>query len=102
MTNRRKRMSHDEWIVIIEAQKTSGLPLDEYCKQHDLGKASFLYHRSRVRKTDESRDSKAGFTEIQTYGSGLRLKGPGGAWTLELDPGFDPQVLRRFLGALEP
>jgi len=101
MTTRRKRMNHAQWRGHIEAQQDSGLSMEAYCRTHDLGVASFQHHRSRMRR-DASAAPSCGFTELRPVGCALRLHGAGGAWTLELEPGFDVATLKRFLAAVAP
>lgn len=100
MTHRRKRMKHAQWRTHIESQTVSGLSVEEYCQAHDLGAASFQHHLGRMRRESSGESGGGGFTELRRVGVGLRVKGPGGAWTLELDPGFDAETLHRFLAVV--
>ncbi|MCC5843514.1 MAG: hypothetical protein JJU05_04605 [Verrucomicrobia bacterium] len=100
MTSRRKRMKHAQWREHLDAQKQSGLSVKEYCQAHNLGPASFQYHRSRMRQASAPSASVTGFTEIRPRESGLKLYSPEGSWVLELDAGFDVGTLQRFLSAV--
>jgi hypothetical protein len=102
MTTRRKRMSHAQWRGHIEAQKKSDLTVEAYCLSHDLGMASFHQHRSRMRKEQEHSPTSGGFVELRPASSGLKLLDPSGGWVLELEAGFDPATLQRFLVAIRP
>jgi hypothetical protein len=100
MTQRRTRLSHARWLEHIYAQEASGLSSREYCLTHDLREGSFLSHRTRACRKNSTAGG-GGFTEVRLGGgSGLRLSPVGAAWSLELDRGFDPETLRRFLGVL--
>lgn len=66
--------------------------VDTFCRERDLGVASFHYHRGRMRKEEKNGGS---FVEIGPAGSGLRLIC--GHLILEVDRDFDAETLRRFL-----
>jgi hypothetical protein len=38
----------EQWQVIIEAQKTSGLKVADYCKQHDINPTTFYNRRAKL------------------------------------------------------
>lgn len=93
MSTRRKRTPHARWVELIEQQQQSGMAVEAFCRERDLGMASFHHHRSRMRKAERT---GGGFVEVSTAsGSGLRLRS--GRWELELDQDFDAETLRRFL-----
>lgn len=39
------------WEAIISEQEKSGLAQKEYCEKHDLVLTSFVYYRSRFKKS---------------------------------------------------
>lgn len=93
MSTRRKRMPHMRWVELIEEQQRSGMDVETFCRERDLGVTSFHHHRARMRKT---KGVGGGFVQIRdSQGSGLRLRS--GGWVLELDRDFDAETLRRFL-----
>jgi hypothetical protein len=86
-------MPHARWVKLIEEQQQHGMDVEAFCRERDLGVASFRHHQSRMRKAERS---GSGFVEVSTAsGSGLRLLG--GGWVLELEQDFDAETLRRFL-----
>lgn len=93
MSTRRKRIPHVRWVELIEQQQQSGVDVESFCRDRDLGVASFHHHRGRMRKAETDR---GGFVQIQSsQASGLRLRC--GQWVLELERDFDEQTLIRFL-----
>ena len=93
MSTRRKRMPHARWVELIQEQETSGMAVEDFCRERDLGVASFHHHRSRMRKDGRN---DGGFIEVSaTRSSGLRLLC--GGLVLELERDFDAETLKRFL-----
>jgi len=69
--------------------------VEAFCRERDLGVASFRHHLSRMRKKEQT---TGGFVEISpAWGSGLRLRN--GNWVLEVEQDFDAETLRRLLAA---
>jgi len=94
MSQRRKRMPHAQWVELIREQEESARDVESFCRERDLGVASFHHHRARMRK---EKQTGSGFVEIRPAGSGLRLLR--GGWVLEVDRDFDAETLRRVLAA---
>lgn len=94
MSTRRKQIPHARWIELIREQETSGISLEEFCRERDLGIHSFRHHQGILRR---EKDCGSGFVEVGAppRSSGLRLCGEG--WTLELGRDFDVDTFRRFL-----
>lgn len=86
------------WQNQIKRQEESGLNAAEFCRQHQIGQASFYAWRARLRREDHA----DGFVEIPTQahvdsaGAGVALFLPNGI-RMALDHGFDGDVLRRAL-----
>lgn len=47
-TQKHQRRSREQWISIIEQQKESALSVPRFCKEHDIGYASFSAWRRRI------------------------------------------------------
>lgn len=56
-----------EWAAVIKDCKTSGLKVDDYCRQHNLSRDSYYYW---LRKVKEAALKQAGFVELPTPESG--------------------------------
>jgi hypothetical protein len=93
MSTRRKRMPHASWVELIREQEASGKRVEDFCRERDLGVASFHHHRSRLRRDGRG---DGGFVEVPApTSSGLRLLC--GGVILELERDFDAETLKRFL-----
>jgi len=93
MSTRRGRMPHARWVELIREQETSGMRVEDFCGERDLGVASFHHHRTRMRRDGRG---GGGFLEVSSPPSpGLRLRC--GGLVLELERDFDAEALRRFL-----
>lgn len=65
----RKHRSPEQWRALIQQWQQSGLSASAFCKQNDLGYASFCQWRKRLiteihRAGEEQTDSAAGFIDL--------------------------------------
>jgi len=69
MRKMRPRKNRDQWAAIIEQQRQSGLSVEAFCEQHDIGLVSFAKWRKRLRdaqaKPRQSTSIQKGFEPVQ-------------------------------------
>jgi hypothetical protein len=109
------RAAASRWGRIITRQQASGLSIAEFCRRRDLSQPSFYMWRRRLGQSADGVISplvSSAFVEVKPAHQEVR---GAGAWpdtcALELllprggrlliRPGFDRQVLRELLAALE-
>ena len=101
--NKRKR---EHWKHHIESWQFSGMVQREYCQQHNLSYYQFGYWRKRIVQAERKAKfvaldlgpTPAGKQPLQC-GCPLRLVVSNG-FTIEVNPGFDPHLLRQVIIAL--
>lgn len=82
------------WTDKIAAWRNSGLSIAAWCRQHDESYNRFLYWR---RQLEPQRDGR--FVELAAQPAGVHLSCNG--LTLQLERGFDPNLLRDVLTVLK-
>ena len=82
------------WTDKIAAWRESGLSIAAWCRQHDEIYCRFLYWRRQLESQREGR-----FVELTVQPVGLRLSCNG--MTLQLERGFDPDLLRDVLAVVK-
>jgi len=104
MTNKRRRT---EWAKKIEEQHQSGLGIAQWCREKGISSKTF-YHWKRILTKEESKNPETalptGWCQIQAKPAvespaGLKLV-INNQITIELQPGFDRQLLRDALTVL--
>jgi len=94
------------WQQHLQNWKSSGLSQAKYCRQHELSLKSFVYWKRKDKglstavclvEVPVQRQSKVSYPP---YSSSLSLV-VGSHYRIELDRGFDTQVLDQLLGFLE-
>lgn len=55
-TQKHLRRSREQWLSIIEQQKESGLSVPQFCKEHDIGYASFSAWKRRTQSDNAGSD----------------------------------------------
>lgn len=97
-----ERYAH--WQEVIEAQKTSGLSIADYCRNRDIRTNIFYAWRRRISKQQMNQQ---GFIELRPSASptasakatGIRIvTAPG--YYIEVNRGFDPSLLRAVLACV--
>jgi hypothetical protein len=83
-----------EWTDKITAWRESGLSIAEWCRQHDEVYCRFHYWRKRLEPQHEGC-----FVELAVQPAGLSLCCNG--TTLQLERGFDPDLLRDVLAVVK-
>jgi len=88
------------WQRIVDEQAASGMTISGWCKANHIYVSYFYKCRRRLR---ERQEQCGGFIELRSSGS---LLGPGvrivfgyGVY-VEVEKGFDPEVLRAVVGSL--
>lgn len=95
------------WAKKIEAQKHSGLSITKWCQQHGVNAKTFYKWKRTLKSNDQTNtEPPAGWCQIQakpvsTRVSNLKLA-INNQITIELEPGFAPQLLRDVLAVLCP
>jgi hypothetical protein len=85
-----------EWTDKIAAWRSSSLSMAAWCRQHDESYDRFIYWRRRL----EPKSRQEGrFVELSLRPAGLSLICNG--LTLQLERGFDPELLRDVLSVLK-
>ena len=84
----RKHRTPEQWQALVDQQLASGLSAPQFCKQENIGYASFCNWRKRLSdpSTDESSGSgEAGFLDLSSLMSNSPSSGPG--WNIVLSLG---------------
>ena len=82
------------WTDKVSAWRESGLSIAAWCRQHDESYWRFLYWRKRLKPQPEGR-----FVALSVRPVGLCLSCNG--ITLQLERGFDPDLLRSVLAVVK-
>ena len=97
VVSKRIRRSPDQWQQLIDNQLASGLSAMAFCKEQNIGYASFCQWRNRLMNGS---DAKVGTDNVDRDFidlSGLNRSGPNaGAWqiVLKLGDGVELQLTR--------
>jgi len=89
-------MSKMSWAAHLRAQANSGQTIAGYCRQRGLKVHQFHYWHSKAKSQD--RGGGGGF-ELLTPEGGLCLRR--GSWRVDVQAGFDAELLRSVVRALE-
>lgn len=85
----RKHRTPEQWQALVDQQRLSGLSAPQFCKQENIGYASFCNWRKRLsvdRSTDDAADSgKASFLDLSSLMGASPSSGPG--WNIVLSLG---------------
>lgn len=87
------------WREVIEAQKTSGLSIAEYCRKQQIRTNIFYAWRRRIQKRQMDRH---GFIELRSSVSGTDtgIRIVSGNLFIEVQRNFDPITFRSVLACL--
>jgi hypothetical protein len=97
---RSERRNH--WRDLIEQQKTSGRNIADYCRDNRINQSQFYKWRRRLL---EQKPSTGGFLELiprataDSGHSGISIR-MDGKLSIDINPGFDPFVLRNVVETL--
>ena len=84
----RKHRTPEQWQVLVDQQRDSGLSAMQFCKQKNIGYASFCNWRKRLadHSADESTNSgEASFLDLSSLMGTSQSSGPG--WNILLSLG---------------
>ena len=84
----RKHRTPEQWQVLVDQQRSSGLSAMQFCKQENIGYASFCNWRKRLSDHSVSVDSDssdAGFLDLSSLMGASPSSGPG--WNIVLSLG---------------
>ena len=100
------RAAREKWGQIIAAQDASGKAAAAYCREHQIGTASFYAWKRRLGRTGK-RLPATGFVELTTRTERADAQGTGeievvvGRRRVLVRRGFDPHLLAEVVGLLE-
>ena len=69
------------WVSIIQDQKSSGLTINEYCREHQISRNAYFYWLRKIRRT-ALESSGCSFTEVPISD----------VWQETASPPFSPQM----------
>ena len=84
----RKHRPQNQWQTFVDKQRDSGLSAVQFCKQEDIGYASFCSWRKRLTEepaADSAGSGEAGFLDLSSLMSASPSAGPG--WNIVLSLG---------------
>ena len=84
----RKHRTPEQWQVLVDQQRDSGLSAMQFCKQEKIGYASFCKWRKRLFEEpveDASDSGEASFLDLSSLMGGSPSSGPG--WNIVLSLG---------------
>jgi hypothetical protein len=84
----RKHRTQEQWQTLIDQQRASGLSAPQFCKQENIGYASFCNWRKRLSASvidESSESSEAGFLDLSSLMGNSPSSGPG--WNIVLSLG---------------
>lgn len=80
--------TEEQWLALVDQQRNSGLSAPKFCKQENIGYASFCNWRKRLSdpSTDDSAGSgEANFLDLSSLTGTSSSSGPG--WNIVLSLG---------------
>lgn len=95
-----------KWTRLVRAQENSGLAVVKWCQQNGLNEKTFRRWKAKLtsKAQAEVAASASGWCKIQTRPASERTAGlklvVNGQVTIELQPGFDRQLLEEALAVL--
>ena len=84
----RKHRTQEQWQVLVDQQRDSGLSAMQFCKQENIGYASFCNWRNRLPEAsagDASSSDESGFLDLSSLVGGSPASGSG--WNIVLSLG---------------
>jgi len=84
----RKHRTPEQWQVLVDQQRGSGLSAAQFCKKENIGYASFCNWRKRLsdQSTDDSTGSgEASFVDLSSLMG--TSQSPGSGWNIVLSLG---------------
>jgi hypothetical protein len=99
------KQKRDHWNRHIKTWQAGDLLQSEYCRHHNLSYHRFIYWKKRFVQTETATKfvplnlGQLSDTRASESGCPLRLVLSDG-FTVEINPGFDPQLLQQLIFAL--
>jgi hypothetical protein len=84
----KKHRSPEQWQALVDQQRDSGVSAMQFCKQEDIGYASFCNWRKRLSEepvADSAGSGEAGFLDLSSLMGASTSSGPG--WNIVLSLG---------------
>lgn len=84
----RKHRTTEQWQVLVDQQRDSGLSASQFCKQENIGCASFCNWRKRLSDSstnDLAGSGEASFLDLSSLMGAPSSSGPG--WNIVLSLG---------------
>ena len=84
----KKHRSPEQWQALVDQQRDSGVSAMQFCKQEDIGYASFCNWRQRLSEepvADSAGSGEAGFLDLSSLMGASTSSGPG--WNIVLSLG---------------
>ena len=88
----RKHRTPEQWQTLVDQQRDSGLSASQFCKQENIGYASFCNWRKRLSDpstNDSAGSSQAGFLDLSSLMGNSPSSGPGWHIVLSLGNGVE-------------
>lgn len=86
----------EQWAAKISTWRESGLSMAAWCREHDESYYRFTYWRKRLEPKTQTRGR---FIELNWKSASLNLECNG--FSLQIEAGFDPVLLRDVLAVLK-
>ncbi len=88
----RNHRTPEQWQALVDQQRDSGLSASKFCKQENIGYASFCNWRKRLpdpSTNDSAGSSEAGFLDLSSLMGSSHSSGPGWHIVLSLGNGVE-------------
>ncbi|WP_255319135.1 IS66 family insertion sequence element accessory protein TnpA, partial [Vreelandella aquamarina] len=88
----RKHRTPEQWQTLVDQQRDSGLSASKFCKQENIGYASFCNWRKRLSDPsthDSAGSGEAGFLDLSSLMGNSPSSGPGWHIVLSLGNGVE-------------
>ena len=95
----RKHRTPEQWQALVDQQRDSGLSASKFCKQENIGYASFCNWRKRLSDpstNDSAGSSEASFLDLSSLMGSSHSSGPG--WNIVLSLGNGVELRLRQSG----
>lgn len=99
MTRAARAARREQWAIRLAEQHAGGLSAAAYCREHGLATWQFSYWRKAL-ATSETSTATNGFVELHPVSHASGVWVGVGRWRVNVETGFDAELLRRTLEAL--
>ena len=63
--NKKERRTPREWIALVEEQEMSIQTIGEFCIEHEIPQATFMYWRKKVKSHPQPEGAPSGFLKLK-------------------------------------